>query len=383
MVTSVVIGQAVAPGMGARLLRPGDSDMADRPLMKRRSAATMDEQPAREMPQRGDDCAVAAHREAAEAKRLEARRRFLLGSGAALSALMTMSPGRGGAATHSECAAMDWMTMSLEARNLAYNNVAHVGPDFARQKTESWTAASKALRERRPNHLNLAYGTGERTKWDLYPATDPKAPCFVHIHGGYWQRGSKEIFACLAEGALAHGWSAALPGYTLAPEASLTQITNELRTAFDWLDAEAAEHGIEGPVIVTGWSAGGHLTALMLDHRKVAAGLSISGVFELAPLRDSPHVNDKVNLSEFEIETLSPMRRPGVNKPLSIAYGTGELPAMIASSRDYHAYRAGAHLPGDLIPVVDTNHFTVLDELRQPDSVLTRAVLRMAEYRVL
>ena len=56
---------------------------------------------------------------------------------------------------------------------------------------------------------------------NLYPVADPTAACFVHIHGGYWQRGSKEIFACLAEGALANGWSAALPGYTLAPEASL------------------------------------------------------------------------------------------------------------------------------------------------------------------
>jgi acetyl esterase/lipase len=92
-----------------------------------------------------------------------------------------------------ECpaAAMDWMTMSLEARNLAYFNVAHVGADFARQKTEGWAAASKDLREQRPKHLDLAYGPGERTKWDLYPAADPTAPCFVHIHGGYWQRGSK------------------------------------------------------------------------------------------------------------------------------------------------------------------------------------------------
>jgi arylformamidase len=277
---------------------------------------------------------------------------------------------------------MDWMTMSLKARNLAYNNVAHVGPDFARQKTESWAAASTSCRERRPTHLELAYAPGERTKWDLYPAADAKAPCFVHIHGGYWQRGSKEIFACLAEGVLAHGWSAALPGYTLAPEASLTQITNELRAAFDWLDANAADHGIEGPVIVTGWSAGGHLTAFMLDHRKVAAGLAISGVFELAPLRDSPHVNDKVKLTEAEIETLSPMRRPGVDKPLSIAYGTRELPAMIASSGDYHAYRARAHLAGDLIPVTNANHFTILDELRQPDSGLTRAILHMAEYKI-
>ena len=49
---------------------------------------------------------------------------------------------------------------------------------------------------------------------------------------------------------------------------------------------------------------------------------------------------------------------------------------MIASSRDYHAHRARAHLPGDLIPVVNTNHFTILDELRHPSSVLTRAVCR-------
>ncbi len=276
---------------------------------------------------------------------------------------------------------MDWMTMSLEARNLAFNNVAHVGPGVAQRTTDGWAAASKVLREQRPEHLDLAYATGERTKWDLYPATDPMAPCMVHIHGGYWQRGSKEAFACLAQGALAHGWSAALPGYTLAPEASLTRIADELWAAFDWLDAEAAGHGIRGPVIVTGWSAGGHLTALMLEHRKVAAGLAISGVFELAPLRDSPHVNDKVGLTEMEIETLSPMRRrPSPNKPLSIAYGTGELPAMIVSSRDYHAYRAHAHRPGDLIPIVGTDHFTILDGLRQVDSVLTRTVLRMADY---
>ena len=65
----------------------------------------------------------------------------------------------------------------------------------------------------------------------------------------------------------------------------------------------------------------------------MAAGLSISGVFELAPLRDSPHVNDKVKLTEVEVQTLSPIRRTSVNKPLSIAYGTGELPAMIAQPR--------------------------------------------------
>jgi hypothetical protein len=47
--------------------------------------------------------------------------------------------------------------------------------------------------------------------------------------------------------------------------------------------------------------------------------------YHIGALRDSPHVNDKVKLSEEEIQNLSPMRRPIVNKPLGIAYGTGRV----------------------------------------------------------
>jgi hypothetical protein len=72
-----------------------------------------------------------------------------------------------------ECpaAAMDWMTMSLAARNLAYNNGEHVGLEYARTKTESWIAASKALREQRAKHLDLAYAPGERTSGTSIPPT--------------------------------------------------------------------------------------------------------------------------------------------------------------------------------------------------------------------
>src|SRR5262245_1237823 len=124
------------------------------------------------------------------------RRAFMAASAAGVAAPAVV------AAEEIAAKRVDWMTMSLEARNLAFNNVAHVGPEFARKKTEAWAAASKALRAQRPQHLDLAYAKADRTRWDLYPATDPQAPCYVHIHGGYWQRGSKEIFACLAEGVL-------------------------------------------------------------------------------------------------------------------------------------------------------------------------------------
>jgi acetyl esterase/lipase len=269
--------------------------------------------------------------------------------------------------------------MSLEQRNLAYNNIAQVGADYARKKAEEWAAASKVLREKRPQHLNIAYGPKDRNKWDLYPASDPKAPCMIHIHGGYWQRGSREAFACLAEGALARGWSAALPGYTLAPEASLTQIIAELRNALDWFAHKSPEYGITGRVYLTGWSAGGHMTALLSDHPKVAAAVAISGIYDLAALRDSPHVNDALKLTEVEVQTLSPMRLPPAGKPVGITHGTGELPWMIASSRDYHAYRSEKHLPGDLIPVPHGNHMTMLDELRDANGYVTRAVAALTE----
>ena len=271
-----------------------------------------------------------------------------------------------------------WQALSPEERNLAFNNRAHVGADFATQKIEGWAAASAALRQQRPEHLDLRYGAADRNKWDLYPARDPRAPCCVHIHGGFWQRGSRESFACMAQGILARGWSAALPGYTLAPDASLGQIVEELRSALDWFGANAGRHGITGPLILTGWSAGGHLTACLIDHPAVTAGLAISGVFELAPLRESPHVNDLVRLSMDEVASLSPIRQAPTAKMLSIAYGTGELPAMAATSRDFNAHRAMAHRPGDLIPIPAANHFTILDQLLEADSHLVRSIVGLA-----
>ena len=106
------------------------------------------------------------------------RRTFMLATAASTAAPTALG------AKECSTVGMNWITMSLEARNLAYNNVEQVGPENARKKTEDWAAASKTLREQRPNHLDLAYGNGERNKWDLYPANNPKAPCFVHIHGG-------------------------------------------------------------------------------------------------------------------------------------------------------------------------------------------------------
>jgi arylformamidase len=185
------------------------------------------------------------------------------------------------------------------------------------------------------------------------------------------------MFSAVAEGVLAHGWSAALPGYTLAPDATLAEIVAEITRAFDWLGATGSGHGIAGPLVVSGWSAGGHLTALALAHPRVHAGLALSGIFELGPLRDT-YLNEKLRLSEDEVIQLSPLRLPVVQKPLAIAYGSGELPMLVYNSRAFHGYRSAQHAPGALLPIANADHFTILDELRRPDGQLTTAALALA-----
>ncbi|MFO1085180.1 MAG: alpha/beta hydrolase [Reyranellaceae bacterium] len=270
---------------------------------------------------------------------------------------------------------MDWGKMSRAERDAAYNNSMAV-KNSAELNAER-EAQSAAFRRAHPGHLDLRYGPRERNTWDLFPAASPNAPCFVFIHGGYWQRNSKDQFANLIAGIHARGWSAALPGYTLAPDASLTEIVAEIDTALDWLGDNGAAHGIAGKAILSGWSAGGHLTAACLGHRRIDAGLAVSGVFELGPIRDT-YLNEKLKLTDDEIAALSPLRQPMIRKPLAITYGTNELPPLVGDSRALHAKRAAEHLPGALIPIAGADHFTIVTQLPKPDSDLVHQILLLA-----
>ena len=252
---------------------------------------------------------------------------------------------------------MNWAAASQAERDLAYNNNTAVAD--APALIEERNAASAAMP---PPTMHL-YGETEREQWDLWPAGD--APMLVFIHGGYWQRNRRQDFWCMAEGARAMGWGFALCGYTLAPEAPLTRIVAQISAALDALPAS-------GPVVLSGWSAGGHLAAMAASHPRAAAAVAISGIFELGPIRDT-YLNEKLALTDEELATLSPQRLAPVQKPMAVTYGSAELPELCRQSRDFHALRAAAHAPGPLIPVAGANHFTILDQLRRPGGFLLRA----------
>lgn len=264
-----------------------------------------------------------------------------------------------------------WDTLSQAERDAAYNNNAAVKTSAA--WVEARDIAAPLFRAAAKAHLDIPYGPGARQKLDLYPGA-AGAPCLVFIHGGYWQRNSRELFAHYAEGLLAHGWSVAMPSYTLAPEARLPAIVAEMEAALDLIAEQGAAFGAGGPVVVAGWSAGAQLAVMQLDHPAVTAGLAISGVYELAPLRDT-YLNGALDLSEAEIAACSPLRHVPSEKPLVIAYGTAEVPALVHDSRALAARRVAAHAPGALLPILGADHFSILDELRRPDGQLVRAAL--------
>ncbi|HAO42967.1 MAG TPA: alpha/beta hydrolase [Afipia sp.] len=271
--------------------------------------------------------------------------------------------------------APDWRKLTQEQLDLGFNNTLHV-PDTPSIVAE-WDRLSAEMRARHPQSLDLRYGPRERNRIDFLKAGDD-GPTLVFIHGGYWQTRAKENFTFCAAGPMAHGINVALIGYTLAPDASLGQIVDEVRTGIDYLVTELpALGGDPDRMIVSGWSAGGHLSSMSLGHPHIKSGLLISGIYDLEPISHS-YLNAKLNLDDATIQRNSPMRNPGgVNKPLVIVAGSGELPLLRKQSADYAAHRAAHGLPVIYEEIPKANHFTMMDELASPTGRLTTLVRQL------
>lgn len=168
-------------------------------------------------------------------------------------------------------------SMDRQMLDAAYNNSAAVVDNEV--YLADWLRRSEALRARMPDHLDLPYGDAPRARLDFFPANRTGGATLLFFHGGYWQRNAKEGFSFVAERPLAHGFNVAVTGYTLSPEATMDDIVCEARSALRWLYRHLATLGGDPAQLnIGGWSAGGHLTAMLMDEPLVAVGLAISGL---------------------------------------------------------------------------------------------------------
>ena len=265
--------------------------------------------------------------------------------------------------------------MDRAALDAAYDNTAAVAD--SQTYRAQWWERSAAIRAEPTARLDLRYGKRPRATLDYFPV-QAGAPLFVFIHGGYWQRNEKERFSFVVPGPRQHGINVALPGYTLGPDARLTEIVGEIRQALSFLADHAGTLGFDPQrIFVGGWSAGGHLTAAVADHPVVRGGLPISGIFDLEPIALGV-LNDKLSLSREEIEKLSPLRNiPARAVPTKLVVGGAELPELRRQSEEYFQALHARGLRATLTQLPGQNHFSIMEELARPDGGLTRALLEL------
>lgn len=274
-------------------------------------------------------------------------------------------------------AAPDWRKLSREALDSGLNNGAAVSGSG--DMVAEWERLSAEMRARHGAHLNLPYGPRERNRIDFLKAA-PNAPTLLFIHGGYWQMRSKDSFTMFATGPMAHGINVALIGYTLAPDATLDDIVAEIHAGIDFLrDRLPALGGDARGLVVSGWSAGGHLTAMALSHPFIVAGIGISGIYDLEPIRHS-YLNEKLRLDEAMSRRNSPLAREGGPlKPLSLVVGSAELPLLRQQTSDFAAHRARFGLPVTYEEIPGANHFTIMNEMASPTGRITTLVRQLVE----
>ena len=270
---------------------------------------------------------------------------------------------------------MDAATLEAE-----YNLTARRGAEDFAALIARWMERNALHRDASGARIDVAYGDGDREKLDFFSAGDRAGPLLVYIHGGYWQRGDKNMYSFVTEAFIRHGVSVAVLNYNLTPSVRMGQIPPQIRKAIAWLFHHADDLSFaRDRMSVMGHSAGGHLTAMMMatdwpafDKQLPAdlmhCGIPISGVFELEPIvHTSLNTGPQMDIAEAiaESPTFFP---PLTDAPQLVVAGGGETTEFLRQSDDYAAKFRTAQRVMERYTVPDDDHFDELERLAEDDS---------------
>lgn len=263
----------------------------------------------------------------------------------------------------------------------AYANGAHI--EMAADYPLRWSELAKSFRDRLSQEgrtrLDLVYSSGPRNQLDLFMPAGTPLGLAVFVHGGYWKAFDKSFWSHLAAGPLHHGYAVAMPSYTLCPDARIAEIGKEIAAAIVMAASE-----VDGPIRLTGHSAGGHLVTRMISGapllpesvlRRIAGVTSISGVHDLRPLMRT-EMNQLLNIDHAEAKSESPaLLEPLAAIPVTAWVGAAERPEFVRQNRALYEIWRGFSTPMDMMEEPGRHHFDVIDGLADPGHPLCRAFL--------
>ena len=229
------------------------------------------------------------------------------------------------------------------------------------------------------------------------PGATPPAggwPVLLFVHGGYWRALDKADHSFIAPPWVAQGAIVVIPNYGLCPAVRVSTITDQMRQAVAWTARHIGnlngQPGNPDRLSVAGHSAGGHIVGMLLSTRwaewggSVAAlpgqpdgspirhGISISGLFDLEPIRQTPFLAD-LGLTPEEAQAQSPIHHRHTGGQLTAVVGGDESEEFLRQNGLLRTAWGEAAAPvAEVLPGL--NHFSVVEELTRPSSRLSALV---------
>jgi arylformamidase len=248
---------------------------------------------------------------------------------------------------------------------------------------EKWEKHSGQVRKNYKICKNIFYGNHPQENLDIFPTEKPNAKTMIFIHGGYWHLLDKELFHFFAPSFLSRNFNIVFINYPLAPEASMDVMVSSCQRAIQWLHDNINQYnGDPKDMYAMGHSAGAHLTAMLLttEHTKYLKGaILLSGIFRLEPVMLS-YLNGVLSLDTDTVKKNSPVLFNSPNTcAVMLALGTNETEEFQDQSLElYTSWRTG-HRAIELLTLKDRNHYSILDEIIEKDSLLASAIFLLME----